>query len=179
MVVAAALLISVLGGASPAGAQSGSFASDTAAECQPLVHELAEAIRQWTRGAKHADWNEVGFRSALTGPKRTRDEIAAIGVTPGLLGVYLFANEGKVPPLRTGRELAFFTQLKQRILTSSPTDRMGLRDLLMMGLDATADAWDTPTSRSRRSSPSTTSCGPSPGRAHGKDIGAPWTPTIR
>ncbi len=113
--------------------------SDEPAECEPLTRELAEAVRRWTQGTKHADWDEAGFRAALTGPAATRTEISLHGANEGLVGTYLFANEGNVPPVRTGREAAFYTLLKQRIASSSATTRLGVRDLLTLALDASTD----------------------------------------
>jgi len=122
----------MLGAIGIGGLRAGAAAGDkgiSQAACRARAGHLVKVTQNWAIAGHRVRYDiEEFWRVTGLG---TNDAVRRLK-----LGQYLKFEDGAVPPVRTGREVAVYQRLKQFLATRQPSQRVGMDTLLTLGLDA-------------------------------------------
>jgi len=110
--------------------KSSSPASISEAACRARSGHMVETVKDWMKSGGHrAVYDAAGFLKGID-----PDETAA----QAMLMRHLKFEDGAVKPVRSGKEVEFYSRLKARLAGRKAGERLGMDDILRLGLDSCA-----------------------------------------
>jgi hypothetical protein len=133
------LLISATLPARAAGADDGRSPGATRADCEAIARDLVATVRHWDTTRNQRVVFDKSAVERLVVPLPDSPMVSGgPAAAAAYLATYLYMEDGVVPPMRTGREVALYERIKQFAATD-PNTFLDYSRILELSLDAVSD----------------------------------------